>query len=448
MANAIDQAGHFVDWQAVHREALAVFKEYLRIDTSNPPGRESPAARYLGSLIEAEGIDVRYLETAPEREIVYARIAGDGSKRPFMLCNHTDVVPVEPEYWTKPAFEGFEEGNRVYGRGAVDMKGFGVMQLMSFLLIKRLGIPLKRDLIFCAVPDEEALGTYGMKWLCDHHPELVDDLEYEMNEGGSGSTDFQGKTRQVFAVATNEKQVCWLRLVAVGTPGHGSVPHAVAENSAVRLAKAVQRLAEWERPLTFVPETEAWVTQMAEAGLMPPLDERERLEELIHRSPPLKAMFTNTLNVTMLESGIKANVIPARSTAIIDCRLLPGQSRDAWREAVVAQIADERVTVEFHEQIVDDVEPAPVPWDTELYRVIESVITEAIEDAVVVPSMTVGGTDNRFLRARGISAYGFAPCVLSAEERAGFHGNDEYLTVENLQMGCELTYEIVRRMCA
>lgn len=437
-----------IEWNAVHREALAICKDYLRIDTSNPPGREAPAARFLGGLIAAEGIEVRYLETAPEREIVYARIPGDGSRRPFMLCNHTDVVPVEPEYWTKPAFEGVEEGNRVYGRGAVDMKGFGIMQLMAFLLIKRMNIPLKRDLVFCAVPDEEALGTYGMKWLCDHHPELVDEIEFEMNEGGSGSTEFQGKTKQVFSVATNEKQVCWLRLTAVGTPGHGSIPHAIEENSAVRLARAAVRLAEWERPLHFVPDTEAWVTRLAEASLLPGLDQRAELEEVIRRSPPLRAMFTNTLNVTMLDSGIKANVIPAKSSAIVDCRLLPGQSREEWRQAVVERIADERVTVEFHEQIVGDVEPGPVPWDTEFYRVIEAVITEAIEDAVVVPSMTVGGTDNRFLRARGIPAYGFAPCVLSAEERAGFHGNDEYITVENLNMGCELTYEIVRRMCS
>lgn len=436
-----------IEWAVVHREALEILKAYLRIDTSNPPGREAPAARFLGGLLEAEGIETRYLETAPEREILYARIPGDGRKRPFMLCNHTDVVPVEPQFWTKPAFEGIEEGNRVYGRGAVDMKGFGVMQLMAFLLLKRTGALLARDVVFCAVPDEEALGTFGMKWLCDHHPDLVDDIEYEMNEGGSGSTEFQGRPRQVFSVATTEKQVCWLRLTAVGTPGHGSVPHDLQENSAVRLAKAVQRLAEWERPLTFVPETEMWVERLAEAGLLPGFDERARLEETIRASPPLQAMFTNTLNVTMLESGIKANVIPAKSSAIVDCRLLPGQSREDWRQAVLDRIGDERVTVDFHEQIAGDVEPSSVPWDTEFYRVIEDVITEAIEDAVVVPSMTVGGTDNRFLRARGIPAYGFAPCVLSAEERAGFHGNDEYLTVENLNMGCELTYEIVRRMC-
>jgi acetylornithine deacetylase/succinyl-diaminopimelate desuccinylase-like protein len=238
-----------------------------------------------------------------------------------------------------------------------------------------------------------------------------------------------------------------MRLTAVGVPGHGSVAHDPNENSAVILTQALQRLVEWERPMVVVPETKAWVTRLADEGLLPHLEDRGAIEGLMADSPPLRAMFTNTLNVTMVESGIKANVIPGRSRAVIDCRLLPGQSRDEWRQAVIDQIGDERVEVEFHEEVANEVEPAPVPWDTELYRVIEQVITEANEDAIVVPSMTVGGTDNRFLRARGIPAYGFMPCVLSNEERQGFHGNDEFITVENLQMGCELTYEITRRMC-
>ncbi|MQC18161.1 MAG: M20/M25/M40 family metallo-hydrolase [Chloroflexi bacterium] len=441
-----------IDWPSVHREALSILQSYLRIDTSNPPGLEGPAARFLGRVLEAEGIAPRYIETAPGREVVYASLpatAPDPAVRgAFMLSNHLDVVPVEADYWTRPAFEGVEEGNRVYGRGAVDMKGFAVMQLMAVLLIRRLGLPLRRELTFLAVPDEEALGTYGMRWLCDHHPELLDGVEFEMSEGGSGATEFNGVSREVYSVATNEKQVCWLRLTAVGVAGHGSVAHDPENNSAVTLARAIDRLARWERPVTFVAETEAWASRLSAAGILPSIDDRTALDATIRSSPPLAAMFSNTLNVTMVESGIKANVIPARSTAVLDCRLLPGQSRDEWRQQVVDCIADERIEVTFHEQVEGEEEPASVPWDTELYRVIESVIHEANEEAIVVPSMTVGGTDNRFLRARGIPAYGFAPCVLSPEERAGFHGNDEFITVENLQMGCELTFEIVRRMCS
>lgn len=430
-----------IDWPDVHREALDIFVRYLQIDTTNPPGNEKPAARFLGAICEAEGIPVEYIETAPNREVLVARLRGDGSKRPIMLCNHTDVVPVEEQYWSVPAFAGLVQDGRVYGRGAVDMKGCGVMQLMAMLLLKREGVPLKRDVVFCAVPDEEAGSDYGMAWLCEHRPDIVD-VEYELSEGAGGTTRFGRQETRLFSVATNEKDICWLKLTAVGRPGHGSVPHE--DNSAVYLVRALKRLVDWERPLVFTPDTEAYLDRLAEAGLMPPRSDRKAVEERIRRSPELLAMFQNTLNLTMLQAGIKANVIPARSEAVIDCRLLPGQSKRDWIRQVRERIGDERVSVELLSP--DHGEPEAVPWDTELFRTITSVVKKAMEDAVVVPGMTIGGTDNRFLRERGIPAYGFIPCLLSPEERRGFHGNDEFLTVENLNLGCELMYEIVRRM--
>lgn len=430
-----------IDWPAIHREALDIFVRFLQIDTSNPPGNEKPAARYLGSLLEAEGIECEYIETAPNREVMVATLKGDGSKRPIMLCNHTDVVPVEERYWEVPAFEGIVKDGRVYGRGAVDMKGCGVMQLIAFLLLKRQGVTLKRDVVFCAVPDEEAGSEWGMEWLCKHRPDIVD-VEFELSEGGGGVSRFNRVEAKLFNVATNEKDICWLLLTSIGTPGHGSRPHE--DNSAVHLIRALDRLTNWDRGVTYTPDTIAYLDRLTEAGLMPPRSEKAELEERIRRSPELYAQFVTTLNLTMLNAGIKANVIPAKSEAVIDCRLLPGQSKEGWIRQVHERIADERVTVSLYSP--DQGEPAAVPWDTELFQTINSVIKEAMEDAVVVPGMTIGGTDNRFLRERGIPAYGFIPCLLSPEERAGFHGNNEYLTIDNLNMGCELMYEIVRRM--
>jgi acetylornithine deacetylase/succinyl-diaminopimelate desuccinylase-like protein len=431
-----------MDWQPVFAEALDIFVRYLQIDTSNPPGNEKPAARFLGSLIEREGIPVEYIETAPNREIAVATLKGGGSKRPLMLCNHTDVVPVEAQYWDVPAFEGVVKDGRIYGRGAVDMKGCGVMQLMAFLLLARQKAQLKRDIVFCAVPDEEAGSEYGMVWLCEHRPDLVD-VEFELSEGGGGSSRFGGQPAKLFTVATNEKDICWLRLTAVGMPGHGSRPHA--DNSAVHLIRALNRLTDWDRGVTFTPDTEAYVAKLGEAGLLKEAGDRAALEQRIRATSEFYAMFLNTLNLTMLDAGIKANVIPAKSTAVIDCRLLPGQTKEDWIRQVRERIDDDRILVELESP--DQGEPEQVPWDTELFRVINDVVKEAMEDAVVVPGMTIGGTDNRFLRARGIPAYGFIPCLLSPEERAGFHGNNEFLTIENFNMGVELMYEVVRRMC-
>jgi acetylornithine deacetylase/succinyl-diaminopimelate desuccinylase-like protein len=432
-----------MDWQPVFAEALDLFVRYLQIDTTNPPGNESVAARWLGSLLEAEGIETEYLEPQPGREILVATLRGDGSKRPMMLCNHTDVVPVEEKYWDYPPFGGVIDSGKVYGRGAVDMKGCGIMQLMAFLLLHRQGVALKRDVVFCAVPDEEMGSQWGMNWLCDNRPDLVD-VEFELSEGGGGASRFAGKPAKLFNVATGEKVGAGLRLTAVGKPGHGSRPHE--DNSAIRLMRALLKLHDWDRGITYTPETLAYLERLAGAGLMPPVDQREDVEAQIRRSPQTYAAFVNTINVTMVNSGIKLNVIPAKSEAFVDCRLLPGQSRDKWKQAVIDYIDDPRITVEFARNV-------PVPpnvaaeWDTELFRTIDEVLHESMEDAVVVPGLTVGATDNRFLRARGIPAYGFIPCLLSPEEQAGFHGNNEFLTIENLNMGVELMYEIVRRMC-
>lgn len=429
-----------INWKSVQAEALEILTQYLQIDTSNPPGNEKPAARFLGSLLEAENIPCEYIEIQPEREALVARLRGDGTKGALMLCNHTDVVPVEEEYWDVPAFEGIVKDGRIYGRGTVDMKGCGVMQLITMLLLRREGVPLKRDIVFCAVPDEEAGSEWGMGWLCEHRPDVVD-VEYELSEGGAGADRFLEREVPIFSVATNEKDIAWLRLTAIGRPGHGSVQ--ASDNSAEHLVRALARLADWERPLVFTPDTKAYIKRMREAGLLP-IDHDETMLAIAER-PELQAMFINTLNLTMIDSGIKANVIPARSSAVIDCRLLPGQSKEDWMRQVRARINDPRVSVELY--LPPSGEPKAIDFDTPLFQTIQEVITAAVEDAVVVPSMTVGGTDNRFLRARGIPAYGFIPCILSQDERRGFHGNNEFLTVENLNMGCELMYEIVHRMC-
>ncbi len=428
-----------LDWPAIHAEALGILREYLRIDTTNPPGNEAPAARFLGGLLAAEGIPVEYVEIDPGRVAVHARLVGDGSKRPFLLSNHLDVVPVEAAHWTRPPFEAVLEDGRLYGRGAIDMKGFGVMQLIALLTAKRAGLRLKRDLWFLGTPDEEAGSVRGMGWIVQHRPDLVD-VEFALNEGDSGRIS-GGRT--VFSVAANEKFGCPLRLVATGAGGHGSFIHT--DNSMVRLAKALVRLDEWQRGLTFAPDTRAYVERLAEAGVLEGGSD-EVLAAAIRSRRGLTPMFMNTLNVTMVNAGVKRNVLPSRSEAVLDCRLLPGQDTEEWRRQVADLVADLDIAVEF----VNDPQPTAMPrtaWDTELFHAIEASVRSAFEDAVVAPTMTIGATDNRFLRARGVVSYGFTPAVFSREENNGFHGNDEFISVDTFNTGCELTFDIVRRLC-
>jgi len=283
-----------------------------------------------------------------------------------------------------------------------------------------------------------------MAWMDERRPDLLD-VEYAINEGAAGQPDFGGREARLFNVATNEKEMALLLVAAVGTPGHGSRPHE--DNSAVRLMRALIRLAEWDRGITITSETRDYLERLQRGGLLDSLEDRTALGQVIRSSPDTHAGFLNTLNVTVVNAGRRSNVIPARSEALVDCRLLPGQSREEWREQVERRVDDASIEVSFV-PFEEPAEMAEAEWDTELSRTIESVVTEAFEDAVVAPVRSIVGTDNRFLRRRGITAYGFIPCLLSPEERAGFHANDEFLTVANLNMGCELMYEIVRRFCA
>ncbi len=430
-----------IDWSATAAEALEVLRAYLRIDTSNPPGREAPAARYLGGLLEAEGIACEYVQSAPEREALIARLPGDGSARALMLANHTDVVPAQREFWSFDPFAGEVRDGRIYGRGAVDMKSVGVMQLFAVILAKRLALPLRRDLVFLAAPDEETGSDLGMAWLVKHRPDLFD-VEFALNEGSSGLDEFGGRPAHLFEVAVTEKEMSPLRLRVVGTPGHGSKP--AYDNPVLPLMRAVARLSEWDRPLAFTSATRAYVERLHEAGLIEDPGDASAIEAAVKASPDTEAAFTNTLNVTMVRAGVKNNMIPAVAEAELDCRLLAGQDAEEWRRQVEARIDDPRVEVAF----IYDHEPTPAvsPWDTDLARIIQEVLREAFEDAAVVPATSTVGTDNRFLRPLGIPSYGFIPCLLSQAERDGFHANDEFLTVDNFNMGLEVMFQVVRRI--
>ena len=357
-----------------------------------------------------------------------------------MLSSHLDVVPARREFWTVDPFGGEVRGGRIYGRGAVDMKSVGVMHLFAVILLRRLGIPLARDIVFLAAPDEEAGSDHGMAWLVEHRPELFD-VEYSLNEGASGMPDFGGTPVHLFDVAVSEKEMAPIKLRVVGTPGHGSKP--AADNPIPVLVRALDRLISWERPVQLTPRTRAYLAALQDAGIIADAADIEAVTAAVQASPDTEAAFTNTLNVTMVQAAEKLNVVPGVAEAFADCRLVPGESAQDWLRQVTERIGDPRVEV----TLVYDHEPDPAvsPWETDLAGLITTVLRETFEDAIVVPSTAIVATDNRFLRPLGIPSYGFIPCLLSQAERDGFHGNDEFLTVENFNLGLEVMFEVVRR---
>ena len=430
-----------VDWDAAFEEALGILQEYLRIDTSNPPGRERLACDFLGAILEREGLEYELYDPGDDRVSLRAVLKGDGSKPPLMLLNHTDVVPVEREFWDEEPFAGVIRDGEIWGRGALDMKGLGVAELLTVLLLKRAGTPLARDVVFLAVADEEAGGTLGIEWLERLHPEALE-AEYVINEGGGGSTELFGVQRPVFTVTTGEKGPLWLRLIAEGRPGHGSVPHA--ENPVDRLVRALGKLEAWDRSPSLSPVLEEYFERLERAGIYRGGTSIKQLQRTAATDVRVRALLTNTISATTLEAGIKHNVIPAQAEATIDCRLLPGVDADEFQAEVARVIDDPKVRIERVFAGASDTSP----HDTELFATIDAVVRDLVEDAVVTPGITAGFTDSRVFRNQGVVAYGFSGGLTSPSLARTVHGNNERITLDSFRLSCQMIYEVTRRMAS
>ena len=426
-----------IDWQEVLAEVVATLREYLRIDTSNPPGGEETAARFLGEILEREGFAVEYIEAAPGRVSLRSVLPGSGEAAPLMLLNHTDVVPAQREFWSVDPFAGVEQDGCIWGRGALDMKGMGVLELSVMLLFKRLGIVPRRDLIFLAVADEETGSSQGIEWLDTHRPEWLREPEYAINEGGMAGLNFLGAQRPIFACAPSEKGPLWVTLHAGGTPGHGSVPH---DNNAVdRLVRALGAIQGWDRASSIDPMVQRSIETLRDSHAWGA--RRPSTDELKTRFPAFDAMTRDTISSTGLGGGFKHNVIPADASATLDCRLLPGQSHDAFLKELREVIDDGQITLSTQLRS----ESGTSDFDTELVDVIREVVGEQVEGAIVAPLPTLGFTDSRVLRRRGVKAYGFVPTLMDASLAAGIHGHNERVPVEGLRTGAQILFEVVRR---
>ncbi|MGD9932984.1 MAG: M20/M25/M40 family metallo-hydrolase [Dehalococcoidia bacterium] len=425
-----------IDWAAVTLEATALLREYVRIDTSNPPGNEMKAAEFLRGVLEADGIEAEVAEAVPGRGNLFARIGPAGPT--VCLLNHSDVVPVERGYWSVDPFAGELHRGSVWGRGTLDMKGMAIIELMSLLLVKRMGLPLRRGLSFLALADEEAGSEFGATWVAEHRPSWMD-AELVINEGAYGMANLPGGT-QLFQVSPTEKVPLWLRLTVKGRPGHGSVPHD--DNCAERLVRALAKLEAWKQPLEITPVMRDHVMALADAGLVRAANDKD-IEAAAERSPGLRARLANTVVLTTISTGVKVNVIPSEASATLDCRLLPHVDVEAFMTALRATLADEQVGIE----VLNRSTGAATSMDHEFIEVVDDIVGELVEGARLVPDMTSGFTDSRIFRQRGVASFGFIPCLIPPGELSGIHGHDERIGVDNLRLGIQIMTRVVQRLC-
>jgi acetylornithine deacetylase/succinyl-diaminopimelate desuccinylase-like protein len=444
-----------VDWDQEGKAVVELLRALLRFDTTNPPGNEAECVAFLADALRGAGVEPEVLSPAPGRANLVARLpGGDGDAAPLLLNGHLDVVAAEAGRWRHPPFAGEVHDGAIWGRGAVDMKQMVAMSVAVVGLLARLGVPLRRELKLATVADEEAGCALGSQWLVANHPDKVR-AGHAVGEVG-GATLYLGG-RPFYPVQVAEKGIAWLRAVATGATGHGSIPRG--DNAVVRLSAFLARVGRRRLPLHPSPEVRRMLEAMA--GLQGRAG-RVALPLLLHpgwsnlvlrrgvRDPGvarlLSALLRNTVSPTVVHAGSKVNVIPGRAEAELDGRIAVGSS-EAELLAELRALAGPGIELEL---LAPSRPPTVTPPGDQLFDTLAAVVAEHHPGAVAVPTVTPGFTDAKFWSHLGIACYGFTPIRLEPGDpdfAAMFHGDDERVPVAGLQAGLRMLADAVARHC-
>ena len=458
------QADHLQQYSDL---AVTWMQEYLRIDTTNPPGHEMKAVEFYKKILDQEGIENRVFEYAPGRGDLWARLArnsgsndgdqnphpvaqdatrvGHPAKRPIILLNHMDVVTSDASHWKVPPFSGEIRNGYLWGRGAQDMKDEGLAQLVVMVMLKRENVALDRDVIFLGVADEEADGT-GTDWFIEHQRDLLENAEFLINEGGENLLE-NGFVKYV-GVDVGEKTTYWMHVVAHGRPGHGSRP--IVDSAPNRLVRALNKIIAYRTPLQVLPVVDEFLRDMA--PYEPPeraaqyrnikkAIEDKKFQEEIETDESLNFLLRDTISLTMMGGSEQTNVIPPEAWANLDVRILPGGDPKAVLAAVRRVVNDPDVTVE---PLNAEFRVANYSGtDNALFAAIREVSAKYFPGTPVVPHITSGYTENQRYRPLGIISYGFNPYTATDEEGNTEHGNDERIRVEEVRRGPRILFDVV-----
>lgn len=418
----------------LHDPTVIATRDLIRFDTTNwgngKSTGEREAAEYLDARLRAMGLETVVFESEPRRTSVVARVPGRNPAKPALVVHgHTDVVPADASHWSVDPFGAEVRDGCIWGRGAVDMKNMDAMIISSVRDMLQKGLRPRRDLIIAFFADEEAGGGYGAGWMVDNHPELFSGATEAISEVGGYSTTIRGQ--RVYLVQTAEKGLAWLRLLAHGTAGHGSMVND--DNPITRLAGAISRIGAHEWPEDMPQSTRDLLEGVSEITGIPFTAEttEELISELGTVSRFVGPTLRNTSNPTILQAGYKHNVIPATAQAFVDCRVLPGQFEDVM--LTIKELVGEGIDVE-PVTVGDAVES---PFSGRLVDTMKSCLLDADPGAIVLPHTMSGGTDNKSLARLGIVGYGFAPLQLTddLDFAAMFHGKDERVALSSLDFG-------------
>ncbi|MFJ3643144.1 M20/M25/M40 family metallo-hydrolase [Streptomyces sp. NPDC090108] len=416
-------------------EVVDLCRELIRFDTSNYGDHSGPgerkAAEYVAEKLAEVGLAPEIFESHPGRASTVARIEGEDPSRPALLIHgHLDVVPANAADWTHDPFSGEVADGCVWGRGAVDMKDMDAMTLAVVRDRLRSGRKPPRDVVVAFLADEEAGGTYGARYLVDHHPGLFEGVTEAISEVG-GFSFTVNEQRRLYLIQTAEKGMHWMKLTVAGTAGHGSMIHR--DNAITELSEAVARVGRHRFPVRVTKTTRAFLDELGDAlGLELDAEDMEStLAKLGGIAKLIGATLSNTANPTQLNAGYKVNVIPGEATAHIDGRFLPG-----YEEEFLGDL-DRLLGPHVRREDVHTDKAVETDFDGPLVAAMQSSLLAEDPTAKAIPYMLSGGTDAKSFDDLGIRGFGFAPLKLPPElDFAGmFHGVDERVPVDGLRFG-------------
>jgi len=438
------------DWKKVEDETMTHYQAVLRLDTRNPPGNEHVVDEYVKKVLDAEGIASQIVGSDMNRPNLIARLKGNGRKRPLLVMGHSDTVTTDDKKWTHPPLSATRAGGYVYGRGTVDDKDNLTAGLITMLLLKRLNVPLDRDVIFVSESGEEASSGVGIGYLVrDHFADI--DAEYCLAEGG-GVTRIGGEVKYA-TVQTLEKIPRGIELVAHGISGHGSIP--LKSNAIVHLAGAVAKIGDWRPEIRFNETTGTYFRKLA--SISPPevakyyrdvLSTDPNVQKaaddwLFENEPRHSSMLRTSVSPNIFTGGYRSNVIPSEAKATLDVRALPDETPAKFLEEVKHVVNDPAVEVRFTGQNERPGFP-DAKLDSEMYKALEAAGTH-VYNAPTLPTMSTGATDMAQLRAKGVQCFGIGPAVDFEDAPKGFgaHSDQERLLESELHRFVRFNWDVV-----
>lgn len=436
-------------------EAIEILSELIKINTTNPPGNELPAAKYISEKLEEANIETEIIKSGENRGNVIGRIKGEKKEHSILLLSHLDVVPANASEWSIDPFGGIIKDGFIWGRGAMDCKSLTAIECVIMKLIALNNKKPKGDIVFAATADEEKGGGAGVEYIVKNYPEKIK-TTYVINEGGGFSIPISDK--HIFLIQTAEKGIVWIKIKAGGIPAHGSMP-GIGDNAILRMMNTINKIMSHRPPVKIIPVVEKFIKKISsERGtkygffsnlllnkhlahkILDKISEKNKAEAEMIRS-----MISTTITPTMINGGIKENIVPSLCETIFDCRILPGQTKEELLNNI-KNIVKDIDKLEF-EYIKYD-EPTESPFETDFFKIIENVLKEYNEKFEAIPYMVPGGTDSRFLRRIGFICYGFHPMIADMPFDQIMklpHGIDERISIKNIHFGVEILYKIIEK---